>query len=65
MENLPYKVHEQYSLSDEEHKMFETCRRQEELKENINLKGAFCRLTLHNCITVRGTKSINLLQPVY
>ena len=25
------KLHVQYSLPDEEHKMFETCRRQEEL----------------------------------
>jgi hypothetical protein len=65
MENMPYKVHEQYSLCDDEHKMFETCRRQEELNENINLKGAFCWLKLRNCITERGTKSINLLQPVY
>ena len=27
--------------------MFETCRRQKELNKNINLKSAFCRLTLH------------------
>jgi hypothetical protein len=45
MENVPYKVHEQCSLPDDEQKMFETCRRQEELNENINLKGAFCWLT--------------------
>ena len=37
----------QYSLSDDEHKMFETCRRHEELVQNIILKRAFCWLTLH------------------
>jgi len=41
-----------------EHKMFETCRRQEELNLNINLKSAFCWLTLNNCITMHGTKNV-------
>jgi hypothetical protein len=36
-----------YSIPYDEYKMFETCRRQEELNENINLKSAFCWLTLH------------------
>jgi len=34
-------VYVQYSLPDDEHRMFETRRRQEELNENINLKNAF------------------------
>ena len=42
-------LHVQYSLRDDEHKKFETCRRQEELNQNINLKSAFCWLTLYNC----------------
>ena len=29
-------LHVQYSLPDDEHKMFETCRRQEELNYNTN-----------------------------
>ena len=42
------RQHAQYSLPDDEHKMFETCRRQEKLYQNINLKQfAFCWLTLH------------------
>jgi len=31
------RLHVQYSLPDDEHAMFETCRRQEEFKLNINL----------------------------
>jgi len=46
----------QYSLPDDEYKMFETCRRQEELNLNINLKSAFCLLTLHNC-TVKSASN--------
>jgi len=41
------KLHVQYSLPDGEHKMFETCRRQEKLNKNINLKSAVCWLTSH------------------
>jgi len=48
----------QYSLPDDEHRMFETCRRQEELSQNIDVKECICWLTLHNCITMHGTKSI-------
>jgi hypothetical protein len=40
MENVP-SLHVQYSLPDDDDKMFETCRRQEELNQNINLKNAF------------------------
>ena len=58
MENIPYNMHVKYSLPDEERKIFETCRRQEELKLSINLKSEFCRLTLHNCIAMHGTKRI-------
>jgi hypothetical protein len=36
--------------------MFETCRRQEELNYNFNLKSAFCWLTLLICVTMHGTK---------
>jgi hypothetical protein len=46
-----------YSPPEDEHKMFETRRRQEELNLNIHLKSAFCWLTLHNCITMHGTKT--------
>ena len=42
------RLHEQYSLPEDEYKMFVTCRRQEELHYNINLKSIFCFLTLHN-----------------
>jgi hypothetical protein len=52
------RLHVQYSLPDDEHKMFETCRRQEELNYNFNLKSAFCWLTLQTCITMHGTKNI-------
>ena len=34
-------MHVQYSLPDDEHMMFETFRRQEELKYNINLKSVY------------------------
>jgi hypothetical protein len=36
------RLHVQYSLPEDEHKMFETCKRQEELNLNINLKSTFC-----------------------
>jgi hypothetical protein len=42
----------QNSLPDDEYKMFETCRRQEELNENFNLKSVFCCLILLNFITM-------------
>jgi len=32
------RLHVQYSLPDDEHKMFETCRKLKELNQNINLK---------------------------
>jgi len=38
--------------------VLDTCRRQEELNEYINLKSAFCWLTLHNCIAMHGTYNI-------
>ena len=56
------RLHVQYSLPDVEHKMFETSRRQEELNQSINLKSAFCWLTLHNCITIHGTKKHKIVQ---
>jgi len=31
MENIPYKAARKYGLPGDEHKMFETCRRKEEL----------------------------------
>ena len=43
---------------DDERKIFETCRRQEEVNYNINLKSAFCWLTLRNCFTMHETKNI-------
>jgi len=50
MKNKTYRIrlHVNYSLPDDEHKMFETCRRQKKLKLNINLKSPFRWLTLHN-----------------
>ena len=42
----------QYSLPYDEHKIFETCRRREELNYNINLKSTFGWLTLHNYLTL-------------
>ena len=42
------RLHVQYSIPDDEHKMFETCRRQEEFNQNIILKIAFCWLALQN-----------------
>jgi hypothetical protein len=53
-------LHVQYNLPDDEHKMFETCRRQ-----NINLKSAVGLLTLHNCITMHGTKNIKFVIASY
>jgi hypothetical protein len=42
-------------LSDDEHNMFGTGRRHEEMNENINLKKcAFRCLTLHKCITLQN-----------
>ena len=36
-------------LADDEHKMFETCRRHEELNQNVNLKNCvFCWFSLQN-----------------
>jgi len=59
-----YNLHVEYCLPEDEHKMFETCRWQKELNQNINLNSAFCWLTLHNCITMRGTKQHNsIMQP--
>jgi len=47
-------------LPDDEHMMFETCRRHEEPNEIINSKEcAFGWFKLHNCITMHGTKYIN------
>jgi len=48
--------------------MLETCIKQEELNKSINLRSAFCWLTLHNCIKMHGTKNIikhKLLQSSY
>jgi len=42
MKNIPFEA----ACTNYEHKMFKTRRRQEELNY-INLKGAFCWLTLH------------------
>ena len=56
-------LHVQYSLPVDEHNIFETCRRQEEFKYNINLKSAFCWITLRNCITMHGTKNMNIKRP--
>jgi len=41
MENIPHKAALQYSLPEDEYKMFDTCRGQEELNSNINLESAF------------------------
>ena len=43
-------LHVQNNLPDDEHKMFETCRKQEELNYNISLISAFCLLTLHDTL---------------
>jgi len=56
LETYHISLHVLYSLPEDEHKMFETCRRQEELAQNINFKSAFCWVTLYNCITMSGTK---------
>ena len=45
-ETYHIRLHEQYSLPDDEHKTFETCRGQEELNYSVNLKSAVCWLTL-------------------
>ena len=51
MKNIPYKTACTNGLSDNEHTMFETCRRHEELNYNINLKECeLCWFTLHNYI---------------
>jgi hypothetical protein len=42
------KLHVQWGLLDDEHTIFETCRRQEELDWNINMKSEICWLTLRN-----------------
>jgi len=49
------RLHVQYNLPDDEHKVFETCRRQE-MNSSLNLKSAFCWVTLHNSFTMRGKK---------
>jgi hypothetical protein len=51
-------LHVQYGLPDDEHKMFKTCRGQDELNKNINLKFALCWLTLHNYITMHSTNKL-------
>ena len=48
------RFHVSYSVPDDERKMFETCRRKEELNYNINLKSAFCWLTLRNVGNIRA-----------
>jgi hypothetical protein len=40
MKNTPYSSACTNGLADDEHVMFETCRRRQELNENINLKSA-------------------------
>ena len=41
------RLHLEYSILEDEHKMFETCSGQEELNYTITLKSSFCWLTLH------------------
>jgi hypothetical protein len=41
MENISYKTAYTNGVPDDEHKMLETCRRQEELNYNINLKSVY------------------------
>jgi hypothetical protein len=38
MKNIPYKTACTNGLPDDEHIMFKTCRRHEELNKNFNLK---------------------------
>ena len=55
MENIPYRS---ACLPEDEYKMFETSRRQEELDQNINLKSAFCWLTLPNSNSFRCVRTV-------
>jgi hypothetical protein len=59
VENIPYNAACTVYSSDDEHKMFETCRGQEGLNKNINLRSAICWLTLHYCITMQVQKQLN------
>ena len=52
------KLHVQYSPPEDECKIFETSRRQEELDQNINLKSAFCWLTLPNSNSFRCVRTV-------
>jgi len=61
MKNKTYKTACANGLPDDGHKIFETCRRQEELNKNSNLKSTFCWLTLHKCTTTHGTTNIKFL----
>ena len=47
-ETYHIRLHVQYNLPNDEYKMFETCRRREDLNLNTNLKSVHCRLILHN-----------------
>ena len=51
------RLYVQYSLPEDDHKMFETCRRQEDINKKINSRSTLCWLTLHNCVTMHGTET--------
>ena len=53
------RLHVKSSLPEDENKMFETYRRQEELNSDINFKSSFCWLILHKCTKMHGTKTQN------
>jgi hypothetical protein len=57
MKNIKWRLHVRYSLPDDEHMMFETCRRHQELNRNINLKSAFRWLTLNKRVSKSGRGS--------
>jgi len=56
--NVPYKAACTISSSLLEHKMFETCSKQEELNQNINLKKCILLVNITYFITMHGTKYI-------
>jgi hypothetical protein len=58
-------MHGQYNLPDDKNMMFETCRRPEELNENININNAVCWLTLHNSSWCSLGNRIRFAFPVY
>jgi hypothetical protein len=57
-------MHIQYSLSDYKRKIFETCRRQEELNKNITLKVHFVGLH-YIIVSMHGTQEYKVRNKLY